>query len=82
MPMLSDMFLYACAVANVTLFSMQMLNVCQTPHAVKFKHYDQSSRCVSARDSSVSYAAAVVTVVPRSNHGVSAQKLGGSGCLP
>ena len=69
--MLLDVLFYAEALAqNVRLLSMQMLNVCQTRHAIKFKHYDQSSHCVSARDSSVSYAAAVVTVVPHFKRGV------------
>lgn len=41
---------------------MQALQHCKTAHQVEFKHYDQSSRCMIATDSSVSYAAAIVTV--------------------
>jgi len=43
---------------------LQMLEACRTRHAVKFMVYDQSSRCTTLRDSSVSYAAAVVTAAP------------------
>lgn len=38
-----------------------MLQHCQAKHKVEFKFYDQSSKCQNAQDSSVSYAAAVVT---------------------
>lgn len=46
---------------------MQMLRACRTQHSIRFKHYDQSSQCVTARDSSVSYAAAVVTIASPSS---------------
>ena len=39
---------------------MQMLKHNAKQHRVAFRQYDQSSRCTSFRDSSVSYAAAVV----------------------
>jgi len=56
----------ACAMHAVTddLRRLQMLEACRTRHAVKFMVYDQSSRCTTLRDSSVSYAAAVVTAAP------------------
>ena len=46
---------------------MQMLRASRTQHSIRFKHYDQSSQCVTARDSSVSYAAAVVTLAAPSS---------------
>ena len=42
---------------------MQMLEHCQTKHKIQFRKYDQSSKCMRPGDSSVSYAAAVVTAV-------------------
>ena len=47
--------------------AVQMLRACRMQHSIRFKHYDQSSRCVTTRDSSVSYAAAVVTVASPSS---------------
>jgi predicted class III extradiol MEMO1 family dioxygenase len=38
-----------------------MAENCKTNLDIKFEDYDQSSRCINLRDSSVSYAAAVVT---------------------
>ena len=38
---------------------MQMLQHCRTSFQIRFRSYDQSSRCVAEDDSSVSYAAAV-----------------------
>ncbi|CAL5227643.1 g10649 [Coccomyxa viridis] len=40
---------------------LQIAKHAQTQFRIKFLHYDQSSRCYGMRDSSVSYAAAVVT---------------------
>ena len=42
-------------------FSVQIAKHAQTRFLIKFLNYDQSSRCYGMRDSSVSYAAAVVT---------------------
>lgn len=39
---------------------LQMLEATSLPHKIKFTKYDQSSKCTTRRDSSVSYAAAVV----------------------
>eukprot|EP00884_Botryococcus_braunii_P019046 jgi/Botrbrau1/5825/Bobra.0366s0010.1 len=39
---------------------LQMLQANPLPHRIKFTKYDQSSKCRTKRDSSVSYAAAVV----------------------
>jgi len=39
----------------------QMLQHCEGSHKVEFKFYDQSSKCESFADSSVSYASAVVS---------------------
>lgn len=41
----------------------QALQHCRTKHSVRFTGYDQSSKCLRPTDSSVSYAAAVVTIV-------------------
>lgn len=41
--------------------SAQALQHCRKRHNVKFTKYDQSSQCTSITDSSVSYAAAIVT---------------------
>ena len=41
----------------------QMLQMNRTKHKIEFKYYDQSSRCETEADSSVSYAAAVVTAL-------------------
>lgn len=40
---------------------LHMLQQCGIRHKIEFKYYDQSSRCETEADSSVSYAAAVVT---------------------
>ena len=42
---------------------LQMMKHTHLEHNISFKKYDQSSQCQSARDSSVSYAAAIVTIV-------------------
>jgi AmmeMemoRadiSam system protein B len=42
---------------------LNMLAHAQGRHSVQFKKYDQSSKCEGPADSSVSYAAAVVSVV-------------------
>lgn len=42
---------------------LNMLQHCRAKHSVAFKYYDQSSKCESQSDSSVSYAAATVTAV-------------------
>eukprot|EP00877_Chromochloris_zofingiensis_P011645 jgi/Chrzof1/6734/Cz19g07050.t1 len=39
---------------------LNMMQHCQTKFNIDFKYYDQSSKCSSMSDSSVSYAAAVV----------------------
>jgi AmmeMemoRadiSam system protein B len=41
---------------------LNMLKDCMTRMRIKFVQYEQSSHCKSMRDSSVSYASAVVTV--------------------
>ena len=46
-----------------TALLLHALAACATRHAVRFTRYDQSHRCVSDADSSVSYASAVVTIV-------------------
>jgi AmmeMemoRadiSam system protein B len=40
---------------------LNMLEACHQKHVVKFTYYDQSSKCLTSSDSSVSYASAVVT---------------------
>lgn len=47
----------------LTLLSshVQIAKHAQTSFCIRFLNYDQSSRCYSMKDSSVSYAAAVVT---------------------
>lgn len=40
---------------------LNMMGHCQKKHKVEFKYYDQSNHCERQSDSSVSYAAAVVT---------------------
>ena len=42
---------------------LQMMRHTRLEHTISFKKYDQSSQCQSARESSVSYAAAIVTIV-------------------
>ena len=42
---------------------LQALQHCTTRHALRFTRYDQSQRVTHSRESSVSYAAAVVTAV-------------------
>jgi predicted class III extradiol MEMO1 family dioxygenase len=44
-------------------FLLQMLKHCATRMRIKFVQYEQSSQCKSLRDSSVSYASAVVTAL-------------------
>ena len=39
-----------------------MIKHSDAEHKVQFVHYEQSSQCKAMRDSSVSYAAAVVTL--------------------
>ncbi|GFR44951.1 hypothetical protein Agub_g6259, partial [Astrephomene gubernaculifera] len=41
---------------------LNMLQHCRTRHRIRFTQYDQSSRCTAQSHSSVSYAAAVVSV--------------------
>ncbi|KAG1660012.1 hypothetical protein FOA52_009832 [Chlamydomonas sp. UWO 241] len=43
---------------------LNMLKHAKARHSVQFKKYDQSSKCEGPGDSSVSYAAAVVSVTP------------------
>jgi predicted class III extradiol MEMO1 family dioxygenase len=45
------------------LLSVQMVKHCPQQFSIEFKCYDQSTKVVSSSDSSVSYAAAVMTVV-------------------
>lgn len=56
-----------CSLPNVmklaTVLSLQMLKHCATRMRIKFLQYEQSSQCKSMRDSSVSYASAVVTAL-------------------
>ena len=40
---------------------LQLLRLSAARHTVKFVKYDQSSKCADREDSSVSYAAAVVS---------------------
>ena len=42
---------------------VQMMKHCASQMRIKFVQYEQSSQCKSMRDSSVSYASAVVTTV-------------------
>ncbi len=42
---------------------LQMLQHNQVGHVIRFQKYDQSAQCQSIRESSVSYAAAVMTIV-------------------
>lgn len=46
---------------GVLLAALEAAAAAGAPHAVRFTRYDQSARVSSARQSSVSYAAAVVT---------------------
>lgn len=39
----------------------QMVRSCSTKFEISFENYDQSARVTNFRDSSVSYAAAIVT---------------------
>jgi AmmeMemoRadiSam system protein B len=48
---------------GVLLAALEAAAAGGAPHAVRFVRYDQSARVASARQSSVSYAAAVVTAV-------------------
>lgn len=41
---------------------LHALQHCQTRHSIKFTKYDQSHKCLTSRDSSVSYAAAVISI--------------------
>lgn len=43
-----------------TALLLHALQRCAARHTVRFSKYDQSHRCTSEQDSSVSYAAAVV----------------------
>lgn len=43
--------------------ALQMVKHCPQQFSIEFKCYDQSSKAVSSSDSSVSYAAAVMTAV-------------------
>ncbi len=52
----------SCALRTMWL-ATQMLKHSAMQHRVAFRQYDQSSQCTSFRDSSVSYAAAVVDAV-------------------
>ena len=47
--------------AKACIVCMQIAKHSQTRFRIKFLNYDQSSKCYGMRDSSVSYAAAVVT---------------------
>ncbi|CAI5535420.1 unnamed protein product [Closterium sp. Naga37s-1] len=44
----------------------QMAELCPSPPSIRFVQYEQSSHCHSMRDSSVSYASAVLTLTPPS----------------
>ena len=46
---------------------MQAASASPLPHSIKFTKYDQSHQCRSQRDSSVSYASAVVTLAGQEN---------------
>ncbi len=48
---------------GVCALHAQMLQHCSSAYEVKFRHYDQSSHCEHASDSSVSYASATVVRV-------------------
>lgn len=61
------LYLFSClqlcylALALLTVKGIaQMLEATPLPHKIKFTKYDQSSQCKTRRDSSVSYASAVV----------------------
>ncbi|CAI7772158.1 unnamed protein product, partial [Closterium sp. NIES-53] len=43
---------------------LQMAELCPSPPSIRFVKYEQSSHCHSMRDSSVSYASAVLTLPP------------------
>ncbi len=47
----------------LTVCVLQMLQHTQVGHVIRFQKYDQSAQCQSIRESSVSYAAAVMTIV-------------------
>lgn len=51
------------AVVLPLLLSVQMVKHCPQQFSIEFKCYDQSSKAVSSSDSSVSYAAAVMTAM-------------------
>ena len=54
--------LLACALP-VLFCAVQALKHCHTlQHHIRFTKYDQSHRCLTLRDSSVSYASAIVTI--------------------
>ena len=46
-----------------TAVLLHALQHCASRHSVRFAKYDQSHRCTGEQDSSVSYAAAVVTAI-------------------
>lgn len=54
--------LIACVQMSVSGLCMQMIQHSRLQHTVSFKKYDQSTKCQSVRESSVSYAAAIVTI--------------------
>jgi ABC-type sulfate transport system permease component len=63
--MLSDLLLLLLLplLLLLLLLLLQMVKHCPKQFSIEFKCYDQSSKVVSSSDSSVSYAAAVVTAV-------------------
>ena len=66
-----SMQLLACCKGKLSVMSrlltsagvLQMLQHTQVGHVIQFQKYDQSAQCQSIRESSVSYAAAVMTIV-------------------
>ncbi|CAI5496281.1 unnamed protein product [Closterium sp. Naga37s-1] len=50
---------------------LQMAELSPSPPSIRFVQYEQSSHCHSMRDSSVSYASAVLTLTPPSTQGAS-----------
>ena len=52
-----------CPARAVLCCAVQALKHCHTlQHHIRFTKYDQSHRCLTLRDSSVSYASAIVTI--------------------
>lgn len=58
----AEILVWQCRKHDLVVCMLQMMKHTHHVHKISFKKYDQSSQCQNVRESSVSYAAAIVTI--------------------